>query len=345
MNNKTGKLTIIGCGGAGINLGITTHNTLKELGEGYSEVDIELLDTTHKTIHNYTDFIPKFTKITTDRIATSQIDGAGGEKKDMDLATDIFTFLKGYLDKKKFENNKNNYYVIMCSASGGSGGNIASLLTGFMLSKGYNVIVATIGDSSNYLNLKNTIHTIRTLQKAALSNKKALCVIYYNNTVKNNTTVTSEENVNKKIITLLSTISVFTSGTLTGVDDQDMINFFNATNYTTFTVPPGIYSIGINVGTLGDVDTLMSRTIISDKEAVDIQVPLFHNKTSVIPAKLASTYKQYPLYLLFRKNILQKETKILNAELIKMDELLQVEYDPFDDIDLNDDITGLGILQ
>lgn len=362
------NLTIIGCGGGGIKTAIKCYEELNTLGDEYSTCNIECLDTTTKTIHAFPEYDKHFEKVVTNRISNSEIDGAAGEKKDIGLVRDTLTYLKKYLDNKKFSNNRNDYYVVMFAAGGASGSTIGSLLTKLLLASNYNVLVATPGDSSSLLNLNNTITSISSLQKVALESKRCLSVIYYNNTINKNTTTHSEDEVNDKIVTMLSTFSLLVSGSLTGIDNQDMINFIDPSKYLTFNVKPGIYTLGIAAQEVKDENTLLVRTILSNSKADDnslsklkddstrnkdkkpntlvtkIDVPILHNKVSDLPETLKDTYETYPVYMLLRKGILQKEVKVLKDELKELEDLTTTEYDEFDDLDNSSFDEELGIV-
>jgi len=343
----TGKITLVGCGGAGINISIKAYEQLRNLGDGYSEVDIELIDTSDKTIQAYSEYKDKFTRIISSKLTGKTIDGAGGERKSLDLLKEVTGNIKNYLDKRNFENESNNYYVIIASASGGSGSMISPVLTSLLLARDYNVIVVNVGDSSNILNLNNTIATLTSFQSVAIKNKAALSMIYYNNTVDNNTTPANEEYVNGKIFSMLSIISLYCGGMITNLDHIDMNNFFRPSKYKTFNVEPGIYSLGISKGTLSDENTLLARTIVKDESSpFKVDVVLSHNKTGKIPSILENSFDEYPVYLLFRKDILHKEVVGLKELLKSMEDANRNKYNAFSELDnsLVDEDDDLGII-
>ena len=329
-----GNLTLIGCGGAGTNLSVHLHKELSNAGDGFANVDVRLIDTTDKTIQNHKEFGNRFVKIVSNRTAGNGLDGSSGERKNAETVKDIIENMKEYMDFAKFKNNKNDYYAIVSSAGGGSGGTISSVLASLMLAKGYNVLIITVGDSSNLLNLTNSFNMLSGLQNIAKKNNRALPVIYYSNSIDNKTTLTTEKEVNDKIAKTMAVVSTFISGDIIGLDNQDMINFFNPRLYKTFTVEAGIYNIGVASGKLTDKNTLLVRTILKNEEDnYDIDVDLQHNKVGVIPDGIADNFKDYPIYLLFRKEILQEQMGRLKDRLDELEHLQHSKYNSIDDLE------------
>jgi len=341
-NINKGKMVLVGCGGAGINMAVESYNTLNSLGNGFAGIDIKLIDTTEKTIQEHEEFRPAFSRIVTERTSVGIIDGTGGEKKDIGLVKDITTFTKRYVDEHKFTNDRNIFFVVMMSASGGTGGNVGAILTKLLMDKGSNVFVVTVGDSSNLLNTSNTLKTLNSLQRFAMGSKTALSIIYYNNTVDNNTTLLTEKDNNGKINKLLTVISGFVSGSINNLDMQDMVNFFRPTNYSTFTIDPGLYQLGVTSGVLEDKNTLLARTIVkNDSDSINITVKLKHNKTGIIPDTISDKFGDYPLYLIFRQQVIGVEVLRLEEELASIEEATKSTYEPFgstgNDIDEEDE--------
>ena len=340
-NLSTGKMVLVGCGGAGINVVADVAPQLKELKE-YSNIETRFIDTTEKTIQSHVSHIDEFYRITSDRLTEAELDGAAGERKNQQLAADIDIAAKKFLDQE-LVNSKGTYFVLVSSASGGSGSIIAPLLLRAMQAKGFSAIVVTIGDSSNLLSLNNTINTLTSLQAVSRANKTAQSIIYYNNTVNGVTTPRTEKDINNKIFKMLSIISVFVSGVVKDLDHQDMINFFTPTNYKTFKTAPGIYNLGVAKGELDDKNTLLARTILKEgEENLVVKTPLQHNKVGIIPAELSDIFDGYPVFLLFRKGVIGQEIGYLKEEYENLEKLKNVKYEEFDGLDDGfDDASGL----
>jgi len=346
MSNKRNAQTLhtIGLGGAGISICVDIANRVKDLDDGFSDFTTRLVDTTTRTIQGFPDYIDNFKHLTSNR-AGGSLDGSAGERKDKEVIKDIVVGMKEYLDISNLPNEKSDYYILV-SGSGGSGGTMLTVLSQLMLDRGYDVIVVIAGDSSNLLNLTNTINVLNGLQNTALKTKTALSVIYYNNSVEGQTTLSTELMVNDKVYKMSLIISAFISGNMVGIDNQDMMNFFKPSNYKTFDVKPGIYSLGITSRELNDKDTLLARTIVnSASEEYKINIDLLHNKVGIIPDRIKDNFDKYPLFLIFRKNVLNEEVKSLKVDLEKIEHLSVCSYDGFESLEDSeeDDEFGLSV--
>jgi len=328
-----GNLHIIGLGGAGINITKYVADELKKLEETMAKVDDMYIDTTDKTIQNYRGKLDRFTKITSSKFDAIELDGTGGERKNVEVVEDITNNIAKFMNKN-LPNNPNDYYVLIASASGGSGSIISAILAKALRSKDYTTIVVLVGDSSNLLNINNTINTITSMQSIAKLTKTALPIVFFNNTVDGNTTPATEKAVNDKILKMLSIISLFTSGCNQNLDHEDMRKFFNPNRYKTFNVNQGIYNLGAFDKELTDPNTLLVRTLI--KEGVDdikIDAKILHNKVGVVCKKNEDFVENYPLFLTFRHNIMSKIVKDLKQEYEELEQLKRIRYDDFEALD------------
>ena len=257
----------------------------------------------------------------------------------MEIVNEIQDSVKEFMDTG-LPNNKHDYYALITSASGGSGNHIAAALLKNMLALDYNVILVTVGDSSNELTLNNTVKSLATFHKVAVANKTALPVIFYNNTYNGTTSLSTEKGINDKISKMLTIISAFISGSIQNIDNQDMINFFKPTNYKTFTIDPGMYSLGIARGELSDENTLLVRTLVKEvADDVKISIVPRHNKTGIVKGDMADDFDIYPIYLLYRKQVMNDEMRKLKKELetVKLQHETETnEFDEFDDLDDDD---------
>ena len=221
-----------------------------------------------------------------------------------------------------------------------SGSVLQPLLLKAMLEKDYTVIVITVGDSSNLLSLNNTINTLASLQGVARVSKKAISTIYYNNTFNDVTSPKTEMDVNNKIFKMLSIFSIFTSGSVQNMDNQDMINFVEPSRYSSFEVKHGLYSLGISLNELTDENTILARTLVDDEtEDMNITITPKHNKTG----KITVPYEQfdtYPMFLMLRKDVLNTEVTYLKEKHAKIESMSRGKYNAFealDDSDIDED--------
>ena len=329
-----GNLHVIGCGGAGTNIAVDVFKRLRELEDTLSNVDVKFLDTTDKTIQKYPEFKEHFTKITSERFTVQDIDGMSGERKNPEVVSDIQENIKKWMDVNRPSNNVNDYYIIISSASGGSGSIINPLLTRALLSRDYTVLNFVVGDSSNLLNLENTINTIVSLNSIAKATKSVLPLMFFDNAVNGNTTPATEKINNDKIFKMLTLISLYTSGSNRDLDHEDMRKFFNPHRYKTFTVTPGLYTLGVAEKELTDEHALLARTLIREgQEDIKIKVNLLHNKVGVISKENEDMLPAYPNFLILRNHIISRIVNELKEEHEKLKSLKRVKHDDILGID------------
>jgi len=335
-----GKMIIHACGGAGINITADIIEELRTLGSSFSEVEVNSLDTTDKTVSKYSSLTESFLKVTSKRFSKEALDGMSGERKDVGLVKDIEENIKPYVDSIK--PNKNEYHVIINSASGGSGSIIGSLLFKYMRAKDLTTIPVVVGDESNLLAVTNTINTLVGLNKLAKLTNTAQGIVYFSNSIQGSTSPKSEKEVNRNILRYLSLVSMFISGTMQDIDHQDMNNFFIPTRYKSFTVEPGIYKLGTKIGILDDYNAILARTaLLPSIKDYKIEVPLLHNKVGVITEEHKEIFgdKVFPLYLTFKKNELNTDLENLSYRHKELEKLKVTQSSTFDQLEdsLEDD--------
>lgn len=325
---KRGNINLIACGGAGTNILAKVTTELSGMGEEFSSITNHVIDMTDKSIQSYPELLSSFTKVVSKRQSVGEYDGTGGECVDPKVVKDMNIHIREYLDDAKLSLDKGNYNVVLFSGAGGSGSKIGPLVVKALIEKDMTVIPVIVGDSSNLLNLEYTITTLNNIEATGRATNTAIATIYYNNTLNGSTTPSTELAINEKIVKMLKVLSLYTSGNVNNIDHQDMVNFFNARNYTKFNVQPGMYSIALGVGELKDKSTIITRTVITDSENnVAIKSPLLHNKTGVANDKVSGMFDKYPMYLRLRNGDLSNVVKGLKDNLNAMEELRTSTYD------------------
>lgn len=112
-----GKINVIACGGAGINVADKVISMVSELGDGFAEVSVSYCDTSRANIDKITPK-GKFWQVTTKSHGKDAIDGAGSERQK--LSNDIIANVTEYLDSLKIvKHTVGEYYMVIFSASGG----------------------------------------------------------------------------------------------------------------------------------------------------------------------------------------------------------------------------------
>ena len=340
-----GKLNLIGVGGAGINSTVETYEYIKELGNMFSDVSINLLDTSIKTIKNYRKYSEDFKLITTNKVSVEDYDGMGSERKNKDVNSDFKSSVEEYVDLMKFNKSRSDFYVITISTTGATGSTIGLMLADIMLNLGYNLIVVMIGSTSSLIRINNDIDTTVKLNSIAVRNNKALSVIYFNNTIDGNVNSKNEKIVNSRIRRILSVFSLYISGSVHNLDLQDIINFITPTNYSTFNINPGIYELVVGQGNISDDNILLALSIIKDESSsFDINTSLLVDKTGYLQ-EIEEIFDTDCIHLLFRRNQIQKNLihakdalKSMSADLFNGDKYITAgNTDIFDELSTDED--------
>lgn len=300
------------CGGAAINIGNDVLNPISDLGEGYSKIIFNYLDTSRANIDKIQ---PRgeFFLVTTKSHGKEAIDGSGGERREH--AREIIANVNDYLNKHKFlRKETNEYHLVAFSSSGGSGNTLGAYIIKALMERSIPVFAVVIGDSSNAMYSINTLNVLATLNKFALDANKPLSLIYVNNNnYMSNGIAAAEKTANQILFTTLTTMSLFLSGDNEGIDNQDMINFVDQSNYTTIKVKPGLYGTHIysKEMTLPNGATpTMARILTLPGQDFNLSATLLHYKRGIVTnANVFSCIKedQFPLMLVNYANFFSIE--------------------------------------
>lgn len=316
---KTNKIIVHAAGGAGINIADKVMTAVSELGSGFSNIEFLYIDTSRSNIDKIT---PRgdFWMVKTKSHAGAVIDGSGSER--IKNANDIAANIKEYLDNHKITKLETGvYHMVIFSASGGSGSVAGPLLVKNLLELGIPVISVVIGDSSNGLSAMNTKDTLASLSSISNITKRALSIVYINNHAlaegNRDGMIGAERAANKQLLNTLSTISLFLSNVHEALDDADMRNIIDQSNYTKIKIPHGLYGIGIYskdiVLPTGSVPTI-GRSLSIDEVPADTSLTLMHHKKGkVIDANAIDIYQeQFPLHMVAFANYFTLEEKALS---------------------------------
>lgn len=278
------KLTVIGVGTAGISITASVAKYMKDkVSDPYSEMEYHVLDTTKNTIAGFPELDKNFTLLTNGK-HNGRWEGRGGERKDMDAYIALGEAVKIFLDDKGFVNNKQNFYNIVYTLSGATGSSAGEQLVSLMLEAGYNVTVTIVSDTTSLLKCKTANTALRNLHKAAIKQKTTLGVSYFSNKAEaGESAATTLDRINGFIHTTFETLSIFMSGNILHVDRQDVINFFNPSNYKTFKVPAGIYNINVRTGDLTEVQAMLSITATKRDSAQTYPMGALSSKSGYMP--------------------------------------------------------------
>lgn len=304
------------CGGAAINIADRVVNTIADLGEGFSKIHFSYLDTSRANIDKIS---PRgeFFKIETKSYGKEEIAGSGGERREH--AKDIIANVNDYLNKHKFlRKETNEYHMVTFSASGGSGNTLGVFIIKALMERNIPVFAVVVGDSSNAMYAINTLNVLATLNKMAIDNKKPLSLIYVNNHSYSNDGVdAAEKSANKVLFTSIAAMSLFLSGDNEGIDNQDMINFIDQSNYTTIKVKPGLYGTHIyskDISLPDGATPTMARVLTLANQDFTLRTTLLHYKRGIVtnPNVFNTiTEDQFPLIVVNYANFFALEEKSL----------------------------------
>jgi len=314
-----GKMKIIGCGGAGISVVSQVGEKLKALGSGFSDINLDYIDTSKNNIATVPNGEKSFFKIDTKSHTKEEVAGSGGDRKTH--ALDIMDGVKEYLDNRKIkEAVTGDYYFVTFSGSGGSGNVIGLFLVQSLLKMNIPVTAVVIGDSTNGLFAMNTLDTIASLHGSVTKLDKALTVIYVNNEAyKSNGHSNAIKEANMSIFNSMSAMSLFLSGCNLDIDAQDMRNIIDQKNYNKLNIPAGLYALSAfskDVVIPDGCKPTVARTLTTDVASPDINIEgLHHHKVGkILDENALSVYSEYaPVHLVTYANFFTMETARLKS--------------------------------
>ena len=225
-----GKIVGHFCGGTGINIADNTIKLIASLGEGFSDIVFNYVDTSRANYDKLSDPLGELFLVENKEYGNKTMHGSGGDRSIK--AAQIMANIPDYLNSKKYlKKEPDEYHMVIASASGGTGSVLLPLLTRELLRRDIPVFCVVIGDSSNAMFCINTLNTLATLNKFAIEANKPLSIVYYNNS---NYFVdglsAAEKSVNKQLFVTMTAMSLFLSGTNGKLDNQDIINFIDQSN-------------------------------------------------------------------------------------------------------------------
>jgi len=241
MNEIKGEIILIGCGGAGTNIVGNLSGHLSKLGDGFSDIRTEYIDTSDANAKLVGATEDNFFLVKSVNIGET-ISGSGSIRAEN--APHIMAAADKFVNEKEFDKSDlAKYYVLIASANGGSGSLIAPFVASNLIEKELNVLVIIVGESSNKKSIENTLNTIASLNGIALHHEKPLSVIYHDNVNDKGSNRTEKmESVDKAIFKELTILSAFLSGDASALDQKDMSVFFNI-DLINPEILPGLYAL------------------------------------------------------------------------------------------------------
>lgn len=304
------------CGGAATVIADSVVNGIADLGDGFSDIVFSYLDTSRANIDKIQ---PRgeFYQIIQKGHGEADLDGSGAERRIN--AKNIALNVNDYLNKHKYlRKETKEYHMVMFSASGGSGNTIGVYILKALMERDIPAFAVIIGDSSNALYAINTLNVLATLNKFAIDLKKPLSIIYVNNhRYYTDGIASAEKAANKYLFVTLTAMSLFLSGDNEGIDNQDMANFIDQSNYKTINVKPGLYGVHVyskDISLPEGATPTVARVLTLNNQDFNLKTTLLHYKRGVVSnTNVFGVVKeeQFPLILVSYANFFSIEEQSL----------------------------------
>lgn len=231
------KIKVIGVGGAGCNVAMFLKSTLPK--ENRSVIDYYFIDTSKNNVDESA-VNGNFMHIKSSDINGDVLNGSGG--KTSTNAVHISKAIENFINDKKLHQSK-DLNIIISSISGSSGSVAINEFAKRLLGTDATMVGVVISDSSTYQYLDNSISGIVRLNSVS---KKlgALTLLQFNNNEYENEDGHSKIDIcNRDILSVIDTVSVFTSGENKDIDDKDMEFLFKPHMYDKLNIEHGLYTL------------------------------------------------------------------------------------------------------
>lgn len=315
----TNRLIIIACGGCATNVTDKALKGLKDLGEGFADVEYHFIDTSR---NNYDNIEPIGSFYQVKRMVSNDknvINGSGGERAL--TAKESIANVPTFLDSIKLSQKQTNVFVcVTYSASGGSGSSLGIAITDALMDKGIPVFNVIVGDSGDALKLRNTQAVLATLNHKAVTKGKCLISYYVNNAEMDKSQTIGEKLANERIANVMGVMSLFLSGDNESLDSTDMANFINQQDYKGIKTPAGLYSLSFHKG-VGDIKLpeyclpTVARTLTKPGLDVAFNLNVLHHKIgNVVHENVFAKFggNAFPLHIVASSGLLKEEINQLS---------------------------------
>ncbi len=246
-NNNT--IRLYGCGGCGINLVSPFANG--EVGRGYSETEVGLIDT---STSNYTDKhkennVPFF-------LSTDEGEGSGKVRRDN--AEVINDSVRQALQKIP----PAGFNIVVFSGSGGSGSVIGPLLMKELLSRGIPAIAIVVGSSESSITALNSLNTLKSLAAIGDTLDKPTIISYHHNSA-----TTKRSQVDAVCKATISALSALCSQQNDELDQRDVQNWAFYNHSTSVEAQLSILEVCDSVEVAREIEAPISvASLLTDKD-------------------------------------------------------------------------------
>lgn len=250
--NDSNKNTIrlYGCGGCGIN--IVTPFATGELGRGYSDIEVGLIDS---STSNYTDKhrennVPFF-------LATDEGEGSGKVRRDN--AGVINDNIRAALQKQP----PAGFNIVVFSASGGTGSVSGPLLVKELLSRGIPAVALVVGSSESSITATNSLNTLKSLAAIGDSLDKPTIISYQHNSKE-----TKRSTVDAICNATIHALSALCSQQNDELDQRDVQNWAFYNHSTSVPAQLSLLEVCDSVETAKRIEAPIAvATLLEDKDA------------------------------------------------------------------------------
>ena len=185
-----------------------------------------------------------------------------------------------FINKHQLHRSK-DLIILVSSLSGGSGNVILSEMLKKLLTTDAIVIGLVVADSTSKKYIDNSLDSFVTLNTVA-TKLNPFPVLYFNNKVyQKNFDSDKVKMANKDILTVINTLTIFTSGMNKDIDDKDMEFLFKPQQYN---IRKGIYGLSVGKCELAEKElhekrALLGRTLLASD--ADVISPLANSRVTL----------------------------------------------------------------
>lgn len=271
------KVNLYCAGGTGTNLGINFMSNLGHTTTGFATLEPYFIDTSRSNLHPV---------ITDDRfylVESSDPNFEGsGKKRDSNYKA-ISESMKSMLQDFK----PSAFNIVVHSGAGGSGSVAGPVLVSELLKRDIPVIALVVGNTSSLIEVRNTLNTLKSYESISKTRKKPVIVGY----LENGQDYTRKE-VDQYMQTMIVSLSSLFSGDNRELDSEDLYNFLNFNEVTSYEPHLAAIRFSPEVMKLEKGETLLTlASLANDVENTEGGVPVTYQAVGYIPSEIEDSFQ------------------------------------------------------
>lgn len=300
--SSVGKLTIVGAGGAGINI---ASSFVGKKESGYADIDVLTIDTSNSNIRDQSD-----------KSKVYLFEGKDGSGKVRALNYETISERSKEILQRI---GQSDIVLLVHSAGGGSGSVIGPVLASELINKNRLVSVVLIGSTSSTKEVDNTLKTIKSYANIAETTGIPISLAYFENSSK-----TPRSKVDEAVKTHIIMTSLFFSGEHRELDRTDLDHFLQYTKVTEY--KPAIvrleYFDGTDISLNRDEAIVAAVTLTTEEVCSDISYPIEYQAVGFLPKTLEQRVMfKMPLHAVLILNAFNPVISNLEESLSKAKEM------------------------